>query len=815
MIDVPHFVPTHPHLCIVWEQISPKSRRQRLREALYREESLKEVQSCVASGASEREAVALLRPWTTRSTYRRWQKKHDAYGLDGLLDWRMPQQPETPARISEAICTLRRVDPQMDVNVIIEHVKKHHAYEISGTTVKRILKKAGLSRGKGRTSNQEHYNEQRLELGGMKLIEAADVETGYLKSMTDGVICHRDSAAWSSEAFSDSLSPADTADRDEYGRFLQSYNERYCKPEEAALGPGFASVDEKRKDKDTRHFHLSKASDEIIERKLMALLVSPLLGSGRWDGIRVPRGELLEELCGYAYMPSTLELFTRELKYLGVSNTMWEIHARHWFHHTQNWGGERSKAILYIDETNKPVWSDLYCESTKVSSVGRVMPGIEIVSFHTGYGVPLWMVSHSGRAPMVKVVPGLLNKLQEILEGAEVGRVVVIDAEGNSVPFLQSLERGNPSRGWITRLKSSMIEGKEIFNRTNYRSYRNGDRVRMGECDLNDPAGGKFRVRVIEIEHRTKKEITTLGASKVLDPQEWSSEELADIYFGRWPNQEANFRAINQAVKFKDVHGYGKQLVDNISVITELDKLENRFRRTQARISQEERKLLDVELELKNEEKSLGRIERRTETVNRSLEKQIEEGRKITTKLQTLFEEQQALKKEVSSRQEHVERLQAKKDESIAKINHENAKQDSYLYKEEELNSRRRIFKHDVELDSIFSVMKVGIVLLITYVLKEYFGNARMGPITFLERVATLPARLHYTPELEILTFEYNRRDPDIMAILIEECEAINIRQLKMRSGRILRIKVDPAPPPRIPPPKNRRTRPGDRFRKN
>jgi hypothetical protein len=35
-----------------------------------------------------------------------------------------------------------------------------------------------------------------------------------------------------------------------------------------------------------------------------------------------------EELCGFAYMPSTLDLFSRELKYVGVSNTLWEVHAR-------------------------------------------------------------------------------------------------------------------------------------------------------------------------------------------------------------------------------------------------------------------------------------------------------------------------------------------------------------------------------------------------------------------------------------------------------------------------------------------------------
>jgi len=78
-----------------------------------------------------------------------------------------------------------------------------------------------------------------------------------------------------------------------------------------------------------------------------------------------------------------------------------------------------------------------------VSSVGRVMPALETVGFHSGYGVPLWMVTHSGRAPLVKAVPKMLDQLREMNDGAEIGRIVIIDAEGNSVPFLKGWSKGN------------------------------------------------------------------------------------------------------------------------------------------------------------------------------------------------------------------------------------------------------------------------------------------------------------------------------------------------------------------------------------
>jgi GAF domain-containing protein len=83
---------------------------------------------------------------------------------------------------------------------------------------------------------------------------------------------------------------------------------------------------------------------------------------------------------------------------------------------------------------------------------------------------------------------------------------------------------------------------------------------------------------------------------------------------------------------------------------------------------------------------------------------------------------------------------------------------------------------------------------------------------TFLERVATLPARLRTTPELELVTFLYNRRDPEVMKLIVDHCDAINARGLRTRSGRRLRLQVDPAPLPRVPPPRQRWVNTGDRF---
>ena len=483
------YEPKDPRVLKAWRRLSATAQKERIEEALRRELLLKEVAGR-ALEVSERTALRKLLG-TDRTSFRRWQTAYAAIGLDGLIDTRAPPpQTAVPDAVRAAICTLRQADPQVSVQTIMAHVKKHHDCDVGLSTVKQILQLAGLARRRGPPSGDANHGTVRLELAGMKLVEAAAVQTGYLAALTTALVEMGKAAPVPPGAL-----PVDTSGRDDQGRFEAGHNERFRKQPWDPIGPGFASVEATRATKDPKRFHLNHVEPEIIERKIWGLMTSPLLGSGRWDGIRVARGDLLGELCGYPYMPSTLDLFTRELKFLGIANTWWEVHARQVLSQTRAWGDERSSAVFFVDETNKPVWTQLFSQASKVSQTGRVMPSLEVVAFHLGYGVPLWQATYSGRAPLVREVPQLLGKLEGMLDGAEVGRIIVIDAEGNSIPFLKGLETGTPSRAWITRLRPDLVKNKTIFNRTNYRAYRNGDRIRVGLADFDDPteAGAKFR----------------------------------------------------------------------------------------------------------------------------------------------------------------------------------------------------------------------------------------------------------------------------------------------------------------------------------
>jgi transposase len=791
------YEPQDPSVVKFWQRVSPELRAQRLAEARQREAWIAQVE---ARSLDESEAAAIERvvPGVDRTTFRGWRERYRRMGLDGLIDRRMAPESPMPPEVRATICALRRADPGFAVAAIVEDVKKTHQFETSETVVKRVLKEAGLNRRRGPSRGSIGAGETRLELGGMKLVEAAMVETGYVSALVTAIDTHMDGLPAPAEP-----TAPDTSDRDEFGRFLPSYNERFRKGPDDAIGPGFASVEDKRADLDPSRLQAGSVRTQVLERKIVALLGSPLIGSGRWDGMRVPRGDLLGELCGLAYMPATLDRFTRELKYAGVASTLWETHARKWLEVSAGWGPDSpsAAAAIYVDGTTKPVWTSLFSQSSKVSSVGRTMPAIEQVAFHTGYGVPLWMLPFSGRAPLVKVVPDALARLDAMLGPAAVGRIVVIDAEGNSIPFLRGLESAPSPRGWVTRLRDGWVAGKRIFNRTNFRPYRDGERVRAGVADFPSSDGDMFRMRVVELERRRTGELVYLGASVRLDEREWNACDIADLYFDRWPNQEANFRAVNQAVGAKDVHGYGKRLVDNVSVVTRLDELSNQLTRAGERRERQSGEVDGLLLAQREQAKTLARQERRMGTVERHLEPRLEAGRTITPVTERLVDERRELSKALDLGRERQRRGDEKLGKARAKLERTDKAIAGYRQEQHKLESRRQIFAHDVELDSLFALLKFGLVLLVTHVLRTYLGGAKLAPTTFLERIATLPARMRRTPDLEIVTFDYNRRDPDMMAILIDVCAAINERRLQMRSGRVLRVHVDPAPKPARPPP--------------
>ena len=121
MDGVEGYEPQRPQWAELWKHLSPATRTRRLAAAVKREALLKAV-ATRKPGESERAAVRRL-SGMVRSSFRRWQQRYAKYGLDGLVDWRMPpKMPTMPPEARAALCTLRRMDANISVATMVQHL---------------------------------------------------------------------------------------------------------------------------------------------------------------------------------------------------------------------------------------------------------------------------------------------------------------------------------------------------------------------------------------------------------------------------------------------------------------------------------------------------------------------------------------------------------------------------------------------------------------------------------------------------------------------------------------------------------------------
>src|SRR2546429_3368148 len=88
----------------------------------------------------------------------------------------------------------------------------------------------------------------------------------------------------------------------------------------------FASVEEKREDKNYSRMGLFQVSGFILERKCLGILAFPLITlNGGTRSTNVPLGNALEHFCGFNYQHHTLDKFLQELTYLWHADDMLRI----------------------------------------------------------------------------------------------------------------------------------------------------------------------------------------------------------------------------------------------------------------------------------------------------------------------------------------------------------------------------------------------------------------------------------------------------------------------------------------------------------
>src|SRR6266513_447536 len=416
----------------------------------------------------------------SRPQYFRYQARLAAQGLAGLLDGR--RQGNRRKLTPEAEAFLRgahQSNPQRSLQEMCQSLYATLGIEVDRSTVGRFLHRVGESIVWPRPQEPERVT---TSGGGFEILAALALHLGWV-AHTAEVIAHSLARFRRSAAYRQERVGKDRKGR-RAGRFTVAYNQRRDVREQR-----FASVEEKREDKNYSRMGLFQVSGFILERKCLGILAFPLITlNGGTRSANVPLGNALEHFCGFNYQHHTLDKFLRELKYLGLAEDLLRDQVGFWQEHWRKLG-ERSELpflCYYVDGNTKALWSQKRVKQNKVTMLGRVMGCLEQVFVHDAFGHPVYLEPYAGKAPLGARILGLMEKIEEALEGPgpplRVTRVIVMDAASNGVATLRAFAEQDRYH-YITALDDNQWNPRKVREQGRAKRYYYGEAT-LRDCQL-------------------------------------------------------------------------------------------------------------------------------------------------------------------------------------------------------------------------------------------------------------------------------------------------------------------------------------------
>lgn len=700
------------------------------------------------TGQSLRGSVALVAPGLPWPTFVRWKRRCDlAEGetWERLLDERVPppRKGVSPA-IQRLACTLRRVDPGMNADTARTHLVTEFgaAGDVSDAWLRRVWKAAGLkhvrpAHRKGLNKRDVAAKGEEVEHfaggGGLALLAAAEAELGCMAALAKTALQagqEHSEAQVVTEGLGD-----DAAGRGEHGKFTSEYNAR----RRGTTPPGqadarWASDATKAALRPLATLQTLARQPEVLAAKMMAMGASPMLMESRgFDGLCGPTGAWLGALGGVAYMPATLDKTLTELGLLDVGPAMWREHARLWHQVTVPWCGPETswlRTAVYIDGTADPHWTRAFAKSGKVSRVGRVMPCLTRIAVNSGAGVPLLVETHAGAVSLKKRLLPMLAELDAAIgPEAGMGRLTVVDSEVGTAGMMGAMH-GQTQMIFITVIKGQVLAGARISKEGPWQKYRERDELREVEVHLHGKGAPEEGLTFRGVEMRrgdSRHPHVTLFATTAHE-DDLATAEVANHYLARWPRQEQIFRNARNGGGLNYSHGYGGGSVQHVALVAKRERAERSVAAAQQR---------------------LDRATATRDTMAQAVKELPKEARKPAMALankQVREAAKQSAKRQV---------------------------------KQAELKTMpEQIYARDTGRDSIMTCLKLTVMALLEFALKEYFGGAAMEWRTFIEQLVPLPVTVRSTSARCLYQFHANPRHPELMAMVTAAVAELNLRGL-------------------------------------
>lgn len=721
--------------------------------ATYRACQVEEVLEGRQEGETLRVCQQRLSPdvhWSTWLKRRQRLEMRSGPAWEALLDGRVPPPS---SRVREEVCaaarTLRRMNRSIGPSAAREHLVAEFGEEgaISDTTLQRIWAEAGLGYERPASSQCVPGEEREYFSGGagLALVAAADEELGLSRALGEAALeSGLQAASQQGEVESNSLGESE---RDELGHFTASYNKAWREGVEPGTADGrWVSDTEKRACRVLKDLSTLDHSPERLGKKLLCMGATPLLTERRgFEGLVSLPGQWLSLLDSPAYMPATLSKSLSELSLLDVGEALWGTHARQWHEVSQRWsesGPPWQRLAAYIDTTQDPYWTRHYALSGKVSRVGRVMPCLSRVALVSGPGVPLVVETYAGTVSLKQKALSLLARMDREIGEGEVGRLTIVDAEAATVEVLTALQ--GQGRHFVTVLKGSALKGAKSEVQGPWTTYREHDELRELDIYLSGKGapGGGLNLRGVEMRRPASRQPKSTVFLTSTDSSELDLFGVPTTYLSRWPYQEQIFRNARNGGGLERSHGYGGQSITHMALPTKLELAESRVENAKKRFHRAQALECDLAVAA------------------------------VATKDQPEETEQDAIAlacKETRQANQDLGKAQAE----LGRL----------------ATMPRQIYQRDTGRDNITTCLKFTVLMLIEYVLKEYFGGLKMEWRRFIEELMPLPVTRLTSKSRVLYQIHANPRQEQRMAQLRLACEEINHRNLH-RVGRAIRFEV-------------------------
>lgn len=572
---------------------------------------------------------------------------------------------------------------------------------------------------------------------------------------------------------------------------MPSYNRQGQRKHED-LGARFGSVEELRQGKDLGSLQVVKRSVASRYRKDLTLMLLPVVvGGPRWSELKHWRGGQIEELTGFAYQPSTLDKYTRELKYSGASSAARDHVADFWISQEGPVKDAQTGAVvLYADGTTKPVWTRHFSKSTKVSKTGRIQPATSTLVLCSGAGTPMIYPSYSDGASLPAHVPELLSRWEQAGGEGTARRLLVVDRECHATWLLKELDK----KGWLfivpVRRRSATskarwedVEGWEPLDP----AVPSGPEVREAKLWLQDSKDAKNPFLVRAVCRRTDAEDGGATWATNAPLAEFSSQDVLRLYQARWRCQEHVFRDANGCIGFDAHHGYGKKRILNITVVDKIERLDGKLRRANTAVEKEHIQQKELADDVAAQAEANQKIVTWRQELLGELDAHLKTKTGSTAQAKNNLQMLQAAEQALVSMEEALAKNSAAHAKSVKRIQALNTRSKKLELERERLKKRTEIYTVDVELDEIMTAYKLTFLNLSRLLLSDYL-QVDWQIDTLIHAVLTLPGERRRTATTETLRISYQARDPDSMAAVQRTDDPTQIlAPIHFRGGQVLR----------------------------